>query len=150
MVACPNARWGITMTVDQPDELRLLPEPDTLRLVEEVAHLDRREVQTGRVRVSTHTKTVEEVAHAELHGEAVEVTRVPVNRPVTGVPPTMRQEGDVTIVPVFEEVLVVETRLVLKEELHIRKRATVEVVEVPVTLRQQRAIVERLEAGDQT
>lgn len=133
------------MTIDRPADLPAPPEPDAVPLVEEVAHLDVRAVETGRVRVSTHTETVEEVARAELHGEAVEVTRVPVNRPVTGPPPTMRQEGDVTVVPVFEEVLVVETRLVLKEELHIRKRATVEAVEVPVTLRRQSAQVERVE-----
>jgi hypothetical protein len=32
---------------------------------------------------------------------------------------------------------------VLKEELHIRRRIATETVEVPVTLRKQRAIVER-------
>jgi stress response protein YsnF len=53
----------------------------------------------------------------------------------------------VTIVPVLEEVLVVEKRLVLKEELHIRRRVDTESVEVPVTLRKQRAIIER-EAQD--
>ena len=131
------------MTIDRPADLP--PTPDTVRLVEEVAHLDLRAVEAGRVRVSTHTETVEEVAHADLHGEAVEVTRVPVNRPVTGTPPAMRQEGDVTIVPVFEEILVVETRLMLKEELHIRKRATVEAVDVPVTLRRQSATVDRVQ-----
>jgi stress response protein YsnF len=36
--------------------------------------------------------------------------------------PEIRTEGDVTILPVVEEVLVVEKRLVLKEELHIRRR----------------------------
>ena len=48
-----------------------------------------------------------------------------------------------TIIPVVEEVLVIEKRLVLKEELHIRRRIATETVEVPVTLRNQRAIVER-------
>jgi stress response protein YsnF len=48
---------------------------------------------------------------------------------------------------VLEEVLVVEKRLVLKEELHIRRRVETETVEVPVTLRKQRAVVER-EAPD--
>ena len=56
----------------------------------------------------------------------------------------MRTEDGVVIVPVMEEVLVVEKRLVLKEELHIRRQVTQENVEVPVTLRKQRAVVERL------
>jgi stress response protein YsnF len=50
-------------------------------------------------------------------------------------------------VPVLEEVLVVTKQLVLKEELHIRRRVDTEVVEVPISLRKQRAIVER-EAPD--
>lgn len=44
--------------------------------------------------------------------------------------PEIRTEGDVTIVPVLEEVLVVEKRLVLKEELHIRRRVAAETVEI--------------------
>lgn len=36
-----------------------------------------------------------------------------------------------------------EKRLVLKEELHIRRTSQTEVVEVPVTLRKQRTVVER-------
>jgi stress response protein YsnF len=51
------------------------------------------------------------------------------------------------IVPVLEEILVVRRQLVLKEELHIQRRVETEAVPVPVTLRKQRAIVER-EAPD--
>ena len=50
----------------------------------------------------------------------------------------------VTIIPVLEEILVVEKRLVLKEEVHIRRSTAGEEVEVPVTLRRQRAVVERV------
>ena len=46
--------------------------------------------------------------------------------------------------PVLEEVLVVEKRLLLKEELRITRHATTEVAELPVTVRKQRAVVERL------
>jgi stress response protein YsnF len=57
--------------------------------------------------------------------------------------PPVRTEGDVTIVPVLEEVLVVEKRLVLKEELRIRRSRRQETEEIPVRLRKQRAVVER-------
>ena len=63
--------------------------------------------------------------------------------------PEIRTEGDLTIVPVLEEVLVVTKQLVLKGELHIRRRVETETVEVPVTLRKQRGGVER-EATDGT
>ena len=48
------------------------------------------------------------------------------------------------VIPVLEEVLVVEKRLVLKEEVHVRHTASGEEVEFPVTLRRQRAEIERV------
>jgi uncharacterized protein (TIGR02271 family) len=116
---------------------------DVIPLVEETATIGKRELVTGRVRVQTVTDTLEELARADVERETVEVTRVPVDRMIESAP-EIRTEGDVTIVPIIEEVLVVEKRLVLKEELHIRRRVAAETVEVPVTLRKQRAIVERL------
>lgn len=118
----------------------------TVPLASEELKIDTRSVLTGRVRVETKTELVEEIASAELESSEVEVLRVPVNRPVDSAP-EVRTEGDVTVVPVLEEVLVVEKRLVLKEELHVRRRTTVETVETPVTLRRQRAAVTR-QPGD--
>jgi uncharacterized protein (TIGR02271 family) len=112
-------------------------------IVEEEVRVDKREVVTGRVRIRTIVETLEETARASLDGETVEVQRVPIDR-VVDVAPQVRNEGDVTVIPVVEEVVVVEKRLVLKEELHIRRHRTTESVEIPVTLRKQRAIVERL------
>jgi stress response protein YsnF len=99
------------------------------------------------VRVRTVTDSVGELAHADLLREAVEVARVPIDK-VVQTAPEIRTDGDVTIVPVLEEVLVVEKRLLLKEELHIRRRVETEAVEVPMTLRKQRAVVERISPGD--
>ena len=118
-----------------------------LPLMEEVARIGKRQVTTGKVRVTTVSDTIEEVAGATLQGEEVDIVRVPVDRVVSEAP-VMRTEGEVTIVPILEEILVVEKQLVLKEELHIRRRATSEKVEVPVTLRKQRAVIERLDVDD--
>ena len=106
----------------------------------------KRAVETGRVRVSTRTETVDEVLRETLHTDMVGVTRVPIDRVIAEgeVPPTTRMENGVTIIPVLEEVLVVEKRLVLKEEVHIRQTTSGEAVEVPVTLRRQHAVVERV------
>jgi stress response protein YsnF len=122
---------------------------DVIPLAEETATVGKRQVVTGRVRVQTVTDTVEELAHADVQQETVEVTRVLVDR-IVETTPEIRTEGDLTIVPVLEEVLVVEKRLVLKEELHIRRRATTETVEVPITLRKQRAVVERIDPDKPT
>jgi uncharacterized protein (TIGR02271 family) len=117
-----------------------------LPLVEETARIGKRVVETGRIRVSTRTETVEQVLRETLRGENVGVVRVPINRTLAEgeVAPQVREEGGVTIVPVLEEVLVVEKRLVLKEEVHIIRTPSGEDVEVPVTLRRQRAVIEHV------
>jgi stress response protein YsnF len=127
------------------DALRSNPQTlseEVIPLAEEIATVGTRQVVTGRVRVRTVADTIDEIAHADLQHDDVEVTRVPIDK-VVETAPQIRTEGDVTIVPVLEEVLVVEKRLVLKEEVHIRRRIQTESVDVPVTLRKQRAIVER-------
>jgi uncharacterized protein (TIGR02271 family) len=115
-------------------------------LVDEEVVIDKRQVATGKVRIQTVSESFEEIASANLEEERVTVTRVPVNRVVTKAPAVRTEEG-VTIVPVLEEVLIIEKRLVLREELHIRRDASSETVEVPVRLRRQRAFVERIEAS---
>jgi len=125
-----------------------MPEPEVLPVVEEIVSVEKRPVRTGRVRIETVTEAVEDIARAELGVSDVEVTRVPVDREIETVP-EIRTEGDVTIVPVVEEVLVVTKRLVLKEEVHITRRQSSQAVEVPVTLRRQRAIVTREGREDQ-
>lgn len=112
-------------------------------LVEEELRVATRKVETGRIRVSKTVIEREEMVEAALRHEGVEVTRVPVNRPVDVVPP-VREEDGVLVMPVVEEELVVSRRLVLREEVHVRRTAGVETVREPVTVRQEEATVERL------
>jgi len=58
-----------------------------------------------------------------LFSDDVSVERVPVNRIVEVLPET-RQEGDITIIPVVEEVITIEKRLLLREEVRIRRSRT--------------------------
>ena len=99
---------------------------------------------TGRVRISTVTTEREEHVDEELTGERVEVEHVPVGRIVDAIPP-VRTEGDTTIIPVVEEVLVVERRLMLREEVHMRRIRTVSRHQETVVLRQQHAVETREE-----
>jgi len=130
----------------EDDQSRVLP------LAEETLNVRVRDVVTGRVRMSTVTETFQEVVRQELKGVRAEVARVPVDRTLAPgeVPPGPRTEGDVTIIPILEEVVVVEKRLVLKEELHITHTATSETIEVPVELRRQRAVIDRLPGATDT
>ena len=121
------------------------PEDDDairVQLASEQAVVVKDEVETSRVRVTTHVDEREELIRAALRHEDVLVERVAIGR-VVDVAPELRMEADVLVYPVMEEVLVVEKRLVLKEELRISRRSSIETVERPVTLRSERVEVSR-------
>jgi uncharacterized protein (TIGR02271 family) len=120
-----------------------MTEEQRLPLHEEVLSVGKRTVEGDRVRIATRVVEREQTVEQDLDSDEVEVVRVPVGRPVDAVPDT-RREGDVLIVPVVEEELVVTRRLVLKEELHIRKRTTTRTERVTATLRAQQAVVTRV------
>ena len=124
-------------------------EPRVIRLAEETAVVTKRLIAEGRVEVRTSTESFDETVGADLLREGVVVTRVAIGTEVT-VAPQVRIEGDVTIVPVLEEILVIEKRLVLKEEIHIRRTSETNRFESNVTLRRQRAVVERTGASGRT
>ena len=70
---------------------------------------------------------------------------MPSNQPIGAMPP-VRQAGDTTIVSVVE-VVVIERRLMLKEEIHIRRVAVTEHHLETVMIREQEAVITRTEAG---
>ena len=79
----------------------------TIQLVEETSSVDKERLVTGRVRVSTSSNSVDELAHATLTGVRVEVTREAIGREIDAMP-VARVEGEITIIPVVEEIVVVE------------------------------------------
>lgn len=92
-------------------------------VVEEQINVDTRTVATHAVRLRKRVDVEEVEVAVPLVREQVEVERVTVGR-VVDEPAPARSEGDVTIVPVYEEVLV--KRWLLREELHIRRVRSVE------------------------
>ncbi|WP_374945000.1 YsnF/AvaK domain-containing protein [Sphingomonas sp.] len=125
-----------------------MPNDRVIPIIEEQAHVTKRSAETERVSVRT-SPVVEDVLIREmLNHEHVEVTRVAVDREVDAAP-AIRTEGDVTIVPVFEERLVVEKRLFVVEELHLRRTTRTEQVELPTTLRRMHVEVTREDLNPQ-
>lgn len=128
-----------------PDSTRhgSLEESDlVIPVVEESARIEKVMRPTARVRVSTEVTDHVERVEADLAREEIEVVRVPMNKPVDAVPP-IREEGGTMIYPVVEEVLVVEKRLVLREEVHLIRRRHSEHVQQDVPVRRTEAVVER-------
>ena len=114
----------------------------TLRLLAEEFHVAKETRETGRVRVSTQTHEREALIAEDLARERVEIETIPVGRRINAVP-EVRQDGDTTIVPVVEEILVVERHLMLKEEIRIKRVRTIERHQETVVLRHQEAVVTR-------
>lgn len=110
--------------------------------VEERPSVGKRSVVTGRVRVSKKVRRRTQTLDIPLKREEAVVRRVPVNRVVPG-PVAVRRQGSVTIVPVLEEVPVVTTQLVLKEELHIETRTSRVFARRGVVLRSENVEVTR-------
>jgi uncharacterized protein (TIGR02271 family) len=118
--------------------------PLVLPVIEETLAVDTRRVETGRVRIRKVVHEREELVDPPLLREEVVIERVPVNRVVEG-PIPMRYEGDTMIVSVLEEVFVVETRLLLTEELRITTRRTETHRPVTVTVRREDVSIERVD-----
>jgi len=113
-------------------------------VVAEELQVEKQQVETGRVRVTKTVQERQEIINETLMHEELDVQRVPVNRYVNG-PLPVRQEGDTMIIPLLEEVLVVEKRLVLKEEIHVSKRVYQANKPQKVVLRSEQAHIERID-----
>ena len=115
-------------------------------LAEERLIVRKEEVETGRVRVRTLVDEQETIVREMLTHAEVEVERVPMDRQVDAVPP-VREEDGVTVIPVVREVLIVTKQLILTEEVRLKRVTRTEDHAETVTLRTQRAEIEREEAS---
>lgn len=124
------------------DEVLVMP------VLEEVLEVQKRQVESGGLRLTKVIHEREELVDELLLREELEVERVPINRPVEG-PVPIRYVGNTMIVSLLEEVMVVEKRLMLKEELHISKRQVETRQPQPVTLRSEEVIIEPIDNSAQ-
>ena len=112
------------------------PLPDSVSVLEETVRIDKTARESDRVWIKTSVQERTELVDLELRtGEAL-IERVPINR-IVEVAPGIREEGDIIIVPLLEEIVVVEKKLVLREEIHIRRHETVKHVREPIRLRSE-------------
>ena len=122
-------------SADLPPEGRTIP----LRQEELVAHREMRHV--GDVEVRTEVEQVAGRLEVQAQREDLEVEHVPVGR-VVGQREAPHQDGDVLVVPVYEEQLVVAKKLILREELRIRRIPSTETQVFEDTLRRERLVVQ--------
>ena len=138
-----DSRSEYSSVARDADELETAVVP----VVAESLNVSKRQLERGRVvvhkRVVTQQTTVDEL----LKDEQIEINRVPINKIVEAAGPN-RSDGDTLIIPLYEEVLVVEKRLVLVEELHIIKRVREHRDPQEVTLRREEVDIERQSGED--
>jgi uncharacterized protein (TIGR02271 family) len=113
-------------------------------VLQEELVVGKQQVPTGGVRVHKRVREHVELVDVPLEHEDLEIRRVVVDREVPDYLP-VRREGDTTIVPIVEEVLVVEKRLRLKEEVYITRRRVTEQHQERVILHSEEADVTRVD-----
>ena len=127
-----------------PNDPQQDPHEIVIELAEEQLSVTREQVSDGRVRVTRSTVEHDEAINLLLNRERVEVVHVAKGQRIEEMP-EIREENGVLIVPVVEEEIEVIRRLVLREELHIRKISEQVPYEDVVTLRKQQVSVDKKE-----
>ncbi len=112
-------------------------------VVEEQLELAKQRVETGKVRITKSIESRDVVVDDPLQRERVSVEHVPINQVVTGAVPQVREEGDVTVIPILEERVVTHKELVLVEEIRIRRDRSEYHDPQSITLRKEVVSVER-------
>lgn len=119
----------------------------TIPVQQETLHVDTRVIDAGKG-VRVHKAIVEHPCRIDelLTHDEIMVTHVPMDRIFAlDQSPVARYEGTTLIVPVLEEVAVVEKRLHLKEEIHIEKRRVAELHQESVSLKSEEVSIERFD-----
>ena len=153
LVAEPDGTYRIPVSLADVGEQSQPSDParqeHVIPVLAEELVVEKRAVQTGGVRVHRHLLEHNEVVELPLLKEHLEVRRVVIDREVDG-PLPVRRDGDTTIIPIVEEVLVVEKRYRLKEEVHVTRWVREEFHREVVTLQRQEAEIEEFDADGRT
>ena len=112
-------------------------------LFREELDVQTRTIETGKVRVTKEVRMGVENIQVPTVEKHVAIERIPVNRFVDK-PLAVRQEGDVWVIPILEEVPVIEKRLRFKEEVRIRLQETTRERPEKVILRSEHPVIEQL------
>ncbi|WP_342647619.1 YsnF/AvaK domain-containing protein [Mucilaginibacter sp. CSA2-8R] len=115
----------------------------TIPVMQEDLQVDKQLIESGKVNVSKRVVDEDVTVDVPVAHEEVTVEKKAINQYVDTPPPAVRQDGDTTIISVLKEVLVVEKRLMLVEEVHITKKRTETSNPTQEKLRREEVIVSR-------
>jgi len=121
----------------------------TIPVIEEKVQIDKKTVETGTIRITKVISEQEVPVNIPLVQEEHDIERVPVNEYVDSPPPPIRYDGDTMIIPIVQEVMVVEKRLMVVEELRISKKQVHTNNVEHVNLRKEEINIERIPSNNQ-
>lgn len=136
---------------NKPDHNTDINEPaqeTTIPVVHEVLEVGKTVVVTGKVRITTHTTEEEVQVNIPVRSEHYDVQTVSSTE-TFDTPPPVRQEGDTTIIPIIEEIVVTTKRYRVIEEVRIVKRHTETPYLQEISLKKQHVKVERTNPNDE-
>lgn len=107
--------------IPDPDSLDKHQDERVIPVIEEQAHVEKQEVETGKVYIRKQIQEEEATVEVPLRHDRVSVERVAINQYVSD-HPKVRYEGDKIIIPVVQEEVVVEKKILLVEEMHIDRQ----------------------------
>ena len=120
------------------DGTRIIP------VIEEFLTVSKEVIETGKVYISKRSDVKDATVNIPLIKEGYTVERHPVKGRILDKAPETSHEGDTMIIPVVQEVLVIEKKYEVIEEVHVIKTKT----EVPhvqqIPLLKEEVIVERV------
>ena len=139
--------YSVPFTFDGLEEFSGDDQGIVVPVFREEAVVDQVTRDTGVVRIEKRVEEREEVVNGTATINEVDIERVLINEFVDEAP-GIRYEGDTMIMPLMEEVLVVEKRLLLREELRITKTSREEPRHEKVVLRSEYAEAKRESRSD--
>jgi len=151
LAAQQDGSWRLPFSVDPLHETGDQPQWH-FPVTQEALQVGTRTVDTGRgVRLHKTVSETEQLVDLPLLRDELAIEHVAIGQVVAGsTPPSMRYEGDTLVVPVLEEVLVVQKQLLLKEEVRItRVRRSVRAPQ-SVKLKSEQITVERFDESGKT
>jgi uncharacterized protein (TIGR02271 family) len=118
----------------------------SIPIIREEVDVRKELVDKATVRITKIVEERSEIIEELLASEHIEIERFPLDQ-IVATPPRVRLEGDVMIIPVVEEILVVTKQFCLKEELRVTTKRLHTRHHQEVALRSEDVIVERFSNG---
>src|SRR5690606_17543666 len=117
--------------------------PMVIPVMEEHLIVDKKMIETGKLQIQKTIIEEDIEIDIPLLKETNEIKKIPKNIYVDSIP-VVRQEGEVTIIPVVHEVLVVEKKLLLVEEIHVVKTVIETVEKNTVTIKKEHVVINNI------